>query len=33
LTLLVGGEDEGERAAAILEAQGYHVVVSPVLGE
>jgi prephenate dehydrogenase len=33
LTLLVGGEDEAARAAAILEAQGYHVVVSPVLGE
>jgi prephenate dehydrogenase len=31
LTLLVGGEDEAERAAKILEAQGYHVVVSPVL--
>ncbi len=31
LTLLVGGEDEAMRAASILEAQGYHVVVSPVL--
>ena len=31
LTLLVGGEDEAERAAAILEAQGYNVVISPVL--
>jgi predicted amino acid-binding ACT domain protein len=31
LTLLVGGEDEATRAAAILEAQGYHVVVSAVL--
>ena len=31
LTLLVGGEDEAERAAKILEAQGYHVVISPVL--
>jgi prephenate dehydrogenase len=31
LTLLVGGEDEAERAARILEAQGYHVVISPVL--
>jgi prephenate dehydrogenase len=31
LTLLVGGADEAERAAKILEAQGYHVVVSPVL--
>jgi hypothetical protein len=29
--LLVGGEDEAERAAAILEAQGYLVVISPVL--
>jgi prephenate dehydrogenase len=33
LTLLVGGEGEAERAAALLEAQGYHVVVSPVLPE
>ena len=33
LTLLVGGEDEAARAAGILEAQGYHVVVSPVLDE
>ncbi|HEU5278895.1 MAG TPA: prephenate dehydrogenase/arogenate dehydrogenase family protein [Gaiellaceae bacterium] len=33
LTLLVGSEDEARRAASILEAQGYHVVVSPVLGE
>jgi len=33
LTLLVGGEDEAARAAGVLEAQGYHVVVSPVLGE
>jgi len=31
LTLLVGGEDEAVRAGAILEAQGYHVVISPVL--
>jgi len=31
LTLLVGGEDEAVRAASILEAQGYHVVLSPVL--
>jgi prephenate dehydrogenase len=31
LTLLVAGEDEGSRAAAILEAQGYRVLVSPVL--
>jgi prephenate dehydrogenase len=33
LTLLVGGEDEAARAAGILEAQGYHVVISPVLDE
>jgi prephenate dehydrogenase len=33
LTLLVGGEDEAARAAAVLEAQGYHVVASPVLDE
>jgi prephenate dehydrogenase len=33
LTLLVAGEDEAARAAVILEAQGYHVVTSPVLGE
>jgi prephenate dehydrogenase len=31
LTLLVGGEDEAERAAKILETQGYNVVISPVL--
>ena len=33
LTLLVGGEEEARRAAALLEAQGYGVVVSPVLSE
>ena len=33
LTLLVAGEGEAERAAALLEAQGYGVVVSPVLEE
>ena len=33
LTLLVAGEDEARRAATILEAQGYGVVVSPVLAE
>ena len=33
LTLLVGGEDEAQRAAGLLEAQGYGVVVTPVLGE
>jgi prephenate dehydrogenase len=31
LSVLVSGEDEAERAAALLEAQGYGVVVSPVL--
>jgi prephenate dehydrogenase len=31
LSLLVGGEDEAQRAASLLEAQGYGVVVSPVL--
>jgi len=33
LTLLVGGADEAARAAGVLEAQGYQVVVSPVLDE
>jgi prephenate dehydrogenase len=33
LTLLVGGEEEAARAAALLEAQGYGVVVSPVLSD
>ena len=33
LTLLVTGEGEAERAAALLESQGYGVVVSPVLAE
>ena len=33
LTLLVGGENEAARAAGILEAQGYHVVISTVLDE
>jgi len=31
LTLLVGGEEQAQRGAALLEAQGYGVVVSPVL--
>jgi prephenate dehydrogenase len=31
LTLLVAGEEEAARAAAILEAQGYPVVTAPVL--
>jgi prephenate dehydrogenase len=33
LTLVVGGAGDAERAAALLEAQGYHVVISPVLPE
>ena len=33
LTLLVGGADEAERAATLLEAQGYGVVVPAVLEE
>ncbi len=33
LTVLVAGQGEAERAAALLEAQGYGVVVSPVLSE
>jgi len=33
LMLLVAGEGQGERAAALLEEQGYGVVVSPVLDE
>jgi hypothetical protein len=33
LTLLVTGESEAGRAAALLESQGYGVVVSPVLAE
>jgi prephenate dehydrogenase len=32
LTILVSGEDGAGRAAALLEAQGYGVSVSPVLG-
>ena len=31
LTMLVSGEAQAERAAALLEAQGYGVVVSPVI--
>ncbi len=31
LTVLVAGEQEAQRAAALLEAQGYGVVVTPVL--
>ena len=33
LAILVAGEDEAARAAAILEAQGYGVVVAPVLDD
>ena len=33
LTILVAGEREAERAAALLESQGYGVVVAPVLDE
>jgi prephenate dehydrogenase len=33
LTVLVSGEGEAERAAALLEAQGYGVSAAPVLGE
>ena len=33
LTILVTGEQEADRAAAILEAQGYGVVVAPVLDD
>jgi len=33
LTVLVAGEGEAERARALLEAQGYGVVVSPVVEE
>jgi prephenate dehydrogenase len=33
LAILVAGEDEAARAAAILEAQGYGVIVAPVLDE
>src|SRR2546425_2251901 len=33
LTLLITGEDEARRAAELLEAQGYGVLVSPVLGD
>jgi predicted amino acid-binding ACT domain protein len=33
LTVLVSGESEARRAADLLEAQGYPVVVAPVLDE
>jgi hypothetical protein len=33
LTIVVAGEEEAERAANLLEAQGYGVVLAPVIGE
>ena len=33
LTLLVTGEGEARRAAALLESQGYDVIVSAVIDE
>ena len=33
LSVIVGGEAEAERAASLLEAQGYGVVVAPVIDE
>jgi predicted amino acid-binding ACT domain protein len=33
LSVLVAGEEEASRAGALLEAQGYGVVVSPVVDE
>ena len=33
LTLLVAGEDDARRASELLEAQGYSVVIAPVLAE
>ncbi len=33
LAILVGGEEEAQRAADLLEAQGYGVVVAPVIDE
>ena len=33
LTVVVAGEAEAERAANLLEAQGYGVVVAPVIDE
>ena len=33
LTVLIAGQDEAERADALLEAQGYGVVVAPALDE
>ena len=33
LTLLVSGEDDARRASELLEAQGYHIVIAPVIEE
>jgi hypothetical protein len=33
LAILISGEQEARRAAALLEAQGYGVLVSPVIDE
>ena len=33
LTVIVAGEQEAGRAASVLEAQGYGVVVAPVIDE
>ena len=33
LEILVGGEEEAERAGRLLEAQGYAVIVSPAFDE
>ncbi len=33
LTLLLSGEKEAQRASELLEAQGYHVVIAPVIDE
>src|ERR671935_1331282 len=33
LTLLVSGEDDAQRASELLEAQGYSVVIAPVIDE
>jgi hypothetical protein len=33
LSVLITGEDEARRAAKLLEAQGYGVVIAPVLAE
>jgi prephenate dehydrogenase len=33
LTVLVSGEEDARRASELLEAQGYHVVIAPVIDE